>query len=43
MNRRAFVSGSLGIATIARLPAPPRAAQSTQSASETTAELLALT
>ena len=43
MNRRAFVSGSLGIATIARLPAPSRAAQSTQSASETTAELLALT
>jgi hypothetical protein len=43
MNRRTFISGALGIATIARLPAPSRAAQSTPSAAGETAELPALT
>jgi hypothetical protein len=43
MNRRTFISGSLGSATIAGLPAPSRAAQSTPSASGTTAELSTLT
>jgi hypothetical protein len=43
MNRRSFISGTLGIATIVRLPAPPHAAQSTPSASETTLELPELT
>src|SRR5215210_7059813 len=42
MNRRAFISGSLGIATMAGLPVPSRAVQSTPSASGTTAELPAL-
>lgn len=43
MHRRAFIGGSLGMATIAALSAPSRAAQSTPSASGTTAELPELT
>jgi len=43
MNRRTFISGSLGMATIAGLAAPSRAAQSTPSVSGQTAELPALT
>ena len=43
MHRRTFISASLGLAAIARLPAPSRATQSTPSASGTTPELPALT
>src|SRR5215217_4987829 len=43
MNRRTFISGSLGMATIAGLAAPSRAAQSTPSVSGQTVELPALT
>ena len=43
MDRRTFIGGSLGIATIAALSAPSRAAQSTPSASGTSAELPELT
>ena len=42
MNRRKFITGSLGIATIATLPAASRAAQSTPGASLATTELSTL-
>src|SRR5215203_105950 len=43
MNRRTFISGSLGIAAIVGLPTPSPAAQSTPSASGPAVELPSLT
>ena len=42
MDRRSFITGSLGLATMAAMPAPSRAAQPTPSASEATTEFPAL-